>query len=238
MPLDASALPPLYASTWETLLALELLSTLEPPLPLGAVVHASTTLLLPRPIRRGETVRCRLELERTSPARDGLTVEVGARNWTAAGDLRTESRHVFRVRTGAGGRGSVPREPISSEGWSAAADWALPGSAGRRFARVSGDWNPIHLWPFTARPLGFRRPVLHGFCTAAMAAHRICELLWGGETSALRRLEVAFRSPLPLPQRARLWIREEGKGCAFRVTDAGGERLFAEGSCGGGRSAP
>ena len=50
-----------------------------------------------------------------------------------------------------------------ADGWGELARWELPAGAGRRYARVSGDYNPIHLWALTARPFGFRAPILHGY---------------------------------------------------------------------------
>lgn len=228
----ADALPPLFHTTWETGLALELLSNLEPALPLGAVVHAGSEILVPRPPRRDGVFRCRVELERLEPAADGLRLEVVARNWAQGDLLCTESRHRFRIRTGRGApRGD--RAPVELAGWTRAASWRLPGGAGRRFARASGDWNPIHLWPWTARPLGFRRPILHGFATAAMVAHAVCQRA-GAAPVPLGRFAIAFRAPLALPGEAELWLHAQDGFRRFRVLDPSGERLFAEGEVGGG----
>ena len=38
----------------------------------------------------------------------------------------------------------------------------VPGDIGRRYAAVSGDRNPIHLYPLTARAFGFPRAIAHG----------------------------------------------------------------------------
>lgn len=231
---ESGAMPPLYPATWETLLALELLSALEPALPLGAMVHAGSDILVPRPPTPGEALSCRLELARAEAAPDGMRLEVVARNRAGAGQLCTESTHRFRVRTGGGGRERPAAERLDLTGWTRVEEWTLDGGAGRRYARVSGDWNPIHLWPWTARPLGFRRPILHGFCTAARVAHAACARFWNGDPRALRRFRVAFRAPLALPGAAVLWMQDEGTGHAFRVADPSGDRLFAEGALGGG----
>ena len=34
------------------------------------------------------------------------------------------------------------------------AQWRIPGSIGRTWAKVSGDWNPIHVTGLTAKALG------------------------------------------------------------------------------------
>ena len=105
------------------------------------------------------------------------------------------------------------------------------------WASVSGDWNPIHLWSWTARPFGFRRPILHGFCTEAMVAHALIRHRLGGDPAALRRLRIAFRAPLPLPASVRL-LTGEGIGSRwFRVAELDGEKVFAEGTWAGGENA-
>src|SRR6266487_1403229 len=45
--------------------------------------------------------------------------------------------------------------------------WELPADLGRRYAAVSGDRNPIHLYRLTAWLFGFRRPIAHGMWAAA-----------------------------------------------------------------------
>ena len=47
--------------------------------------------------------------------------------------------------------------------------WRLAPDLGRRYAAVSGDFNPIHLSPATSRLFGFRRPIIHGMWTHARA---------------------------------------------------------------------
>ncbi len=45
--------------------------------------------------------------------------------------------------------------------------WTIPSDIGRRYAAVSGDSNPIHLYNFTAKLFGFPRAIAHGMWTKA-----------------------------------------------------------------------
>jgi len=74
----------------------------------------------------------------------------------------------------------------------AVAEWRLAGDVGRRYGAASGDRNPIHLYPLTARLFGFRRAIAHGMWTVArcLAAHG---------TPAAAVLRADFRAPVPLP---------------------------------------
>jgi acyl dehydratase len=245
--LAAGMLSPVFPATWETAQALELFAKLDRPLPAGGLVHAESELVSLRPIEVDDHVRCRVELERAERVRKGIRLTLTARSWTGAGQLCTQSTSVFLARTRRPDQAAgehVPRPTARDEGdprgepptrWDEVARWRLGGGAGRRDAAVSGDWNPIHLWSWTARPFGFRRPILHGFCTEAMVAHALIEHRLGGDPAALRRLRIAFKAPLLLPHTVRL-LTGEGIGSRwFRVADE--ETVFAEGTWAGGENA-
>ncbi|PTL75665.1 MaoC family dehydratase [Vitiosangium sp. GDMCC 1.1324] len=76
-------------------------------------------------------------------------------------------------------------------------DWAVPEDTGRRYARASGDYNPIHLYALTARPFGFPRAIAHGMWTVGRC---VAELGEAAESPVLT-LSSTFRRPLLLPSR-------------------------------------
>lgn len=45
----------------------------------------------------------------------------------------------------------------------------VPENTGRRYAAVSRDLNPHHLYTWTARPMGFKQPIAHGIWSMARA---------------------------------------------------------------------
>jgi acyl dehydratase len=227
---EGAVAPPTFCATWEAAAALELLAQTGIPLTLGGVVHLESELFPLRLHRPGDRVRARLELERAETTPRGLRLTVKSRAWNGAEQLCSEGTSLFLVRSADSGGAKAPREaPAPEPGWEELERWTLPGSAGRRYARASGDYNPIHLWGWTARPFGFRRPILHGFCTEARVAHALIEHRFGGDPAALRRLHVTFRGPLLLPARVRLLLRDEGGAGAFRVVGEEGAPLHAEG---------
>lgn len=80
------------------------------------------------------------------------------------------------------------------------ASWKLEPSSGRAYASVSGDWNPIHLWPATARLMGLRSPIIHGMHTVAKA----CAALEGLSQSRINLISARFKAPIPLPGEVQL----------------------------------
>ena len=76
-----------------------------------------------------------------------------------------------------------------------AATWRIPDDAGRRYAKVSGDVNPIHLSGLTAKAFGFKRAIAHGMWVKA----RVLGALAGRLPDALsrrRRLPQAAVAPV------------------------------------------
>lgn len=77
---------------------------------------------------------------------------------------------------------------------------------GWRYAKVSGDFNPIHLHKFTANLFGFKTQIAHGMfskakCLAAMAKQNK-SYNWDIATS----VDVTFKRPLMLPANVNLCI--------------------------------
>ena len=96
-----------------------------------------------------------------------------------------------------------------------------PADIGRRYAQVSGDFNPIHLWPLTARLLGFRRAIAHGLWTQA----RALALLQPEGVWPQASLQTVFKRPLLLPAQATVWQAATTPGQhLFEVRDAAGQQ--------------
>jgi len=66
--------------------------------------------------------------------------------------------------------------------------------AGWRYARLSGDYNPIHLARWSARPFGLAAPIAHGMY---LAAHALA-ILEQAARAEVRAAQVQFLKPVPL----------------------------------------
>lgn len=83
--------------------------------------------------------------------------------------------------------------------------------------RLSGDDNPLHVDPATARAAGFERPILHGLCTLGIAGHALLATCCGYNPARFRSLALRFSAPLYPGEtiRTEMW-REDGH-IAFRA---------------------
>ncbi len=100
------------------------------------------------------------------------------------------------------------------------APWTVPEDTGRRYARASGDYNPIHLHALTARLFGFPRAIAHGMWTVGRC---VAEMGETAEAPALT-LSSVFRRPLLLPSRVVFQTAAQRDGAvAYRVKSEDGQ---------------
>jgi hypothetical protein len=108
----------------------------------------------------------------------------------------------------------------------------LSADLGRRYAPIAGDYNPIHLYPLTARLFGFKRPIVHGMWTLAYAMSRLIHDQdtshdTSGEANLLLLttgvLSVRFRRPLFLPSEAQLIKNSIRDGWCSHILDQRGK---------------
>jgi acyl dehydratase len=91
--------------------------------------------------------------------------------------------------------------------------WRLAGDLGRRYAAVSGDRNPIHLHPLTAKALGYPRQLAHGMWSLARCVAAVENRLPDAVT-----VEAAFKKPVLLPGTVAFGQEPRDDGIAFSLT--------------------
>lgn len=62
--------------------------------------------------------------------------------------------------------------------------------------RLSGDYNPLHVDPMSAKMFGFATPILHGQCTMGVVARGLLDRLAGGESSKFKSIQLRFSAPV------------------------------------------
>nr|WP_030174278.1 MaoC/PaaZ C-terminal domain-containing protein [Streptomyces sp. NRRL S-813] len=189
-PAGDDALPVTYPHVLGFPLAMRLMSGRNFPLPLLGLVHTSLEITRHRALTATGEYELTVYVDALAPHRRG-TEAVVVTEIRAGGDVVWESRSRYLARHRTRHRAAEPpggtRKPLP-----AVAEWRLAGDLGRRYGAASGDRNPIHLHPLTARLFGFPRAIVHGMWTVArcLAAH-------GTPASCVVRAE--FRAPVLLP---------------------------------------
>jgi len=140
--------------------------------------------------------------------------------------IEQEGRTVLTCRSSylvvRGQRDGSGRVPARGAALPRLAAWPLASGSGRAYARVSGDWNPIHLWTWSARLMGMKRPIIHGMHTMA----RACAELEDAAGRAVVALDARFKAPAALGSELALGADLDNGRFAVRC----GERTVAEGS--------
>ena len=121
---------------------------------------------------------------------------------------------VARGAGGFGGERNLPHEPLPRVP-SRDPDYEidLPTSpAQAAIYRLSGDRNPLHIDPITARRAGFDRPILHGLSTMGLIGRALIHAACGSITRNLREIALRFVAPVYPGDtiRTHIW-RENGK---------------------------
>jgi hypothetical protein len=87
------------------------------------------------------------------------------------------------------------------------AQFDVAADAGLDFAKLTGDFNPIHWIRPAARASGFPNVILHGFGTMARAIEGLNRSVFAGDPTRLKKWSCRFTKPLVLPAKAALYSR-------------------------------
>jgi acyl dehydratase len=99
-------------------------------------------------------------------------------------------------------QGQPWEEAMASSSLHRMTELSAPADIGRRYARVSKDYNPIHWAAFSARWFGQPSAIAHGLWTQA----RALALLRPDGVRQTASLATQFKRPLRLPAQATLWV--------------------------------
>jgi acyl dehydratase len=185
------ALPPTYLHLLAFPLTVALMTEPSFPFALPGLVHVANVIEQRRVVTLDEVVTLRVHAADLRDHRSGRQVDLLV-DATVADEIVWRSRSTYLRHGKASGPRGPHIEPDPPSG--PVAIIRVPGDIGRRYAAVSGDRNPIHLYPLTARAFGFPRAIAHGMWLKA----RVLAALDGALPESFS-VEVAFRAPLLLP---------------------------------------
>ncbi|MFC9245992.1 MaoC family dehydratase [Streptomyces sp. NPDC057136] len=218
---ESGALPLTYPHVLGFAPAMRLMTDRAFPLPVVGLVHTWIEITRHRIPKPQDAFELSVYADELRPHRRGteVTMVTEAR---LAGELVWESRSGYLSRHGTQqGTGSMPPptlppSPTTPATLPVVAEWPLAADLGRRYGAVSGDRNPIHLYPLTARLLGFPRAIAHGMWTVARC------LAETGEPGRVRHVRADFRAPVLLPSTVTYASDTTRTGNAFELRDVTG----------------
>jgi acyl dehydratase len=211
-------LPPTYLHVLAFPLALAIMTERSFPFGVLGLVHIENRIEQLRPVRAGEPIALRVAAENLRDHEKGRAVDLVAEA-TVDGELVWRDVSTYLRRGGGSGSASGDgkrRRRTRAEPHPATARWKVPGDIGRRYADVSGDRNPIHLHPLTAKAFGMPGAIAHGMWVKARCLAALEGVLPERHTS-----EVQFKAPMRLPAKVEFsdW-REKDGAIGMEVRDA------------------
>ncbi|WP_028923874.1 MaoC family dehydratase [Pseudonocardia acaciae] len=212
-------LPTTYPQVLAFPLQLALMTEPGFPFRLPGLVHLRQRVAQRRRIEQGRPLTLRVRAEPPRAHRRGARFDLVS-ELAASGETAWTGRGTYLARgaTAPGGNSDDP-EPREVRSEHPAARWRVASDTGRRYARVSGDVNPIHLHPLSARPLGFPGAVAHGMWTAAR-----CVASVAGRLPEAHTLDAVFRSPVALPSTVELALAAVTDGWDLTLRPKHGRR--------------
>lgn len=210
------SLPATYPHVLAFPLAVELMTEPSFPFPAPGLTHVANTIRQDRPLRLSDRLDLRVWTADLRPHRRGQQFDVVAEVSVRGATAWTQTSTYFRRGPGGGEDHTLAVEVPQAE---PAAQWHVAADTGRRYAAVSGDRNPIHLYPLTARLFGFPRPITHGMWTKAR-----CLAALEGRYPQSFETDVVFQQPILLPTDVAFAAERRDGGWRFAVLGPGERR--------------
>jgi len=187
-------LPLLYPHVFTSAMHIHMIADKEFPMSALGAVHARNHIIQRRLIAEDEKVDLVCSLGEARILKPGLEVDVTTK--VIASDTcvwESISSYLFRGNK-FGPVGTV--SPLSAFDELAVptikAQWHVPPDMGRRYAKITGDYNPIHISKVLAKLFGFKRDIIHGMWALAKCLAHLQDL----DCEKSLRLDVAFKGPV------------------------------------------
>lgn len=209
-------LPPTYPHVLAFGLQMQLLTDKDFPFPLLGLVHLTNRLQILRPMGSVTRLRVGVFVHNLQKHPKGATFDVVTRVDDQLGPLW--EAHSTLLCKGVQLPGDVPEStalivPPLTE----LTRWYAPADIGRQYAKVSGDYNPIHLSAVSAKLFGMPRAIAHGLWLKARALAALNAHL----PAANVEISVAFKKPVRLPSEVILLSSDAGSSGDFQLNGQG-----------------
>jgi len=195
-------------------LQIALITAPEFPVKMIGVIHQRNHVLQRRAIQKGDVLDALVSIGENRVVKQGMEFDVLAL-MTAGGERVWESISTYLVRGKFGDFAEPPAIADMPEFETAQceAGWRVDKDMGRRYAKVSGDFNPIHLSTLAAKAFGFPRSFIHGMWSTSASLAHLPEEVRVNEFPL--RYDVAFKGPIFLGSKVTMPCAKAAGGTRF-----------------------
>lgn len=181
--------------------------------PMG-LVHLRNSITQHRPIRVDEALDVSVRATDLRPHPKGSLIDI-VTTVSIGGDVVWDETMTLFSRHQGGSAEHTAALLAGTEAPDGVVHWKLAGDLGRRYGAVSGDRNPIHLHPLTAKAFGFSSNIAHGMWTLARSLSAVQNTLPDAFTTVAE-----FRKPILLPTTVVFGSSTDGDILTFGVKGA------------------
>lgn len=186
------------------------------PLSILGLIHTHNRIRRYRLINDDERLSITVRIDNWRDLKSGREFDIDTCCYAADEELVWTERSTMRSVRRSGARRSGSDMPPPELAFARLEEWSMPANLGRRYARVAGDYNPIHLGVLPARLFGFKRAIATGMWLQARAASALVSNFGYDAVETT----IAFKKPVPLPAGREFVVDERGHdGVAFGLVD-------------------
>lgn len=175
------------------------------PIGLLGAVHLKNKIRQIRPIKSSELITIRSELGEWRVTEKGLEFDFSTHLMVNSQIVWSEISTYFKK--GKFAHKNLKQDSEASfeletlEDPQLATSWLIPKDRGKVYAKISGDYNPIHISKTLAKLFGLKRDIAHGFgvLAQALASEGVNEITQNATQIAL---DTVFKGPLFLEDQA------------------------------------
>lgn len=209
---DDHLLPAPYPHILAFALQMQLLTDKRFPFPLLGLVHLENSITVLRPLGGLGPFTVSVQVQDLQPHAKGATFSLITQLHDQLGLLWEGDSRILCRALRLDGK-PAERETAAELAQTTLTHWPAPADIGRHYARIAGDYNPIHLFAATAKLFGFPRAIAHGLWNKGRALAELSHYLpASGYTVSVR-----FQKPVLLPTDVRLLASERAASGQFSL---------------------
>ena len=194
---------PLYLQMLSLPLQMQCLLDKQSPFPLLGLIHAANKVWVLDHCDLSEPFECRVRFHEVRPHNRGWEVDVMLEALQAGNIVyRAVSSYLVKVKAvhvaPLGAKNDL-HDDCDLENRALIGEISAASNTGRRYAKLSGDYNPIHLSAISAKAFGFKRPIAHGMWTLSRAVSVFVSHQEHAQSTTLKEIYCRFKKPVFLP---------------------------------------
>lgn len=202
-------LPPHFFPQWGVPLLAQTIHSL--PYDVSKVLNGGAKFLVNKQLPATEPLKLRARLIDLDDNghRVIFTQQLITETDTAPEALISEIKAILPLKRAKQVQGVKKEKPRIHEDAQEIGQFRLSANDGLNFAKLTGDFNPVHWIKLYARLSGFSGTFLHGFSSMARVAEVLIKNRLSGRVGYLQSLEVKFIRPLFLPNSVSVFIHQD-----------------------------